>query len=127
MSSTREKPLADHAPKLFRKLNPHILRRLTGDLIKLAGPEETPRQAKQLVAEYVIDVVIQEQDSIQGISPEDFAAQILAKSGVVGPTGGQILRSYGSPLPVVNFEGANYVVDFGTRSAFRPINDLQIW
>lgn len=113
------RPLADYAPQTYRRVNPKPLRRLTSELLQLVGPEETPADAKRLVAEFVIGQVRSTAEDIHGISPEQFSAGILAKTGVVAPDITFFLGS-GESLPIIELEGDPYVLDFDTGSGILP-------
>lgn len=122
-----EIPLADHAPSTYRKLNPKKLKDLTKQLIQLVGSEEEPRDAKLLVAEYTVEQVGLIKDSIHGIAPEDFAARILSKTGIVTLPGEMQSTWSDQWLPIVAFEGVKYVIDFGAKNAFGPLNEWPGW
>lgn len=126
MSATPEarKPLADYAPQTYRRLNPRPLKKLADELVRLVGPEERPADAKFLVAEYIAEEVKVAKTTIAGIQPEEFAAGILTKAGIAAKEHGNVFRYVDEALPVVSFEGQEYVVDF---SAKRPITPLQAW
>lgn len=123
MSLELKKPLADHAPKTYRRLNPRALEVMSGELVQLAGRNEGRRDVSLLVAEYVIEQVRSADEQITGIEPENFVAAILARSGVAQSVTYPLTET-GKALPIVTIEREQYIVDF---SSVPPLQPLELW
>jgi hypothetical protein len=125
MSTTSEtrKPLADYAPRTYRHLNPRPLKRLARELIDLVGPEESPRDAKLLVAEYVAEQVKLSDESIVGIQREELVAGILSKSGLTDNGVEQPITETGVRLSLVTLDGLKYAIDYSAKQSIMPLHE----